>query len=64
MRSNESIAAASRNLRLLGYPDSGGTVAAAKTRIVRPMHLLDGVPPDTRVVIANVTWDVYENLVD
>jgi Uma2 family endonuclease len=30
----------------------------------RPGHLLDGVPPDTRVVIADVTWDVYERFVD
>jgi Uma2 family endonuclease len=35
-----------------------------KARTPRPSHLLDGVPPDTRVVIADVTWDVYESFVD
>jgi Uma2 family endonuclease len=29
-----------------------------------PTHLLDGVPHDKRVVISDVTWDDYENLVD
>ena len=29
-----------------------------------PTHLLDSFPPDTRIVIAGVTWDDYENLVD
>ena len=29
-----------------------------------PTRLLDGFPPDTRFVIAGVTWDAYENLVD
>ncbi len=29
-----------------------------------PTHLLDGVPPDKRVVIIDVTWDDYESLVE
>ena len=29
-----------------------------------PTRLLDAVPPDTRVVFHDVTWDAYENLVD
>ncbi len=29
-----------------------------------PAHWLDGVPPDKRVVIADVTWDCYESLVE
>jgi hypothetical protein len=28
-----------------------------------PMRLLDVVPPDTRVVFHNVTWDAYQNVV-
>ena len=27
-----------------------------------PANLLDGVPPDERVVIIDVTWDDYESL--
>jgi Uma2 family endonuclease len=26
--------------------------------------MLEGLPPDTRIVIADVTWDVYERMVD
>jgi Uma2 family endonuclease len=29
-----------------------------------PPHLLDGVPPDKRVVIIDVTWEDYEGLVE
>ena len=29
-----------------------------------PPHLLDGIPPDKRVVIIDVTWDDYESLID
>ena len=29
-----------------------------------PTRMLDVVPPDTRVVFHDVTWDAYENLVD
>jgi Uma2 family endonuclease len=29
-----------------------------------PTHWLDGVPPDKRVVIVDVTWDHYESLVE
>ena len=29
-----------------------------------PTHWLDGVPPDKRVVIVDVTWDCYESLVE
>jgi Uma2 family endonuclease len=28
-----------------------------------PMRMLDAVPPDTRVVFHNVTWEAYENVV-
>ena len=37
------------------------TTKAAKPR---PRRLLDGFPSDTRIVVAGVTWDDYENLVD
>jgi Uma2 family endonuclease len=37
------------------------TTQAGKPRLKR---LLDGVPSDTRVVVMDVTWDVYERLVD
>jgi hypothetical protein len=30
----------------------------------RPRRILEGVPPDTRVVIADVTWEFYESFVD
>jgi hypothetical protein len=30
----------------------------------RPRRLLEGVPPETRVVIADVTWEFYETFVD
>jgi Uma2 family endonuclease len=40
------------------------TVSTAKVRKPRLKHLLDGIPPDTRVVIMDVTWDVYESFVD
>ena len=30
----------------------------------RPRRLLDGFPPDTRVVAVGVTWDDYENLIN
>jgi Uma2 family endonuclease len=29
-----------------------------------PTHFLDCFPPDTRIVIAGVTWQAYENLMD
>ena len=35
-----------------------------RARKPRPSRLLDGFPPDTRIVAAGVTWDDYENLVD
>ncbi len=36
------------------------------TEAVKPslMDLLDGIPPDKRVVIVDVTWDDYESLVE
>ncbi len=48
-------------------PDQGReslTMSTTKARKPRSMRLLDGVPPDKRIVITDVTWDVYENLVD
>jgi hypothetical protein len=36
------------------------TVSTGKVRKPRLMRLLDDIPPDTRVVIMDVTWDVYE----
>ncbi len=39
-------------------------MSTTKARKPRARRLLDGVPPDTRVVIHDVTWDVYESLVD
>ena len=39
-------------------------MSTAKTRKPRPSRLLDGFPPDTRIVAAGVTWDDYENLVN
>jgi Uma2 family endonuclease len=40
------------------------TVSTTKARKPRPTHLLDGFPPDTRIVAVGVTWDDYENLVN
>ena len=39
-------------------------MSTAKARTQRPRRLLDDFPPDTRVVVAGVTWDDYEKLVD
>jgi Uma2 family endonuclease len=30
----------------------------------RPTRMLEGFPPETRVVVADVTWEAYESLVD
>ena len=30
----------------------------------RPRRLLDGFPPDTRIIVPDVTWDDYERFVD
>ena len=30
----------------------------------RPRRILEGVPPDTRVVIADMTWEFYESFVE
>jgi Uma2 family endonuclease len=38
------------------------SVTEALTR--PPPHLLDGVPPDKRVIIIDVTWDDYESFVE
>ena len=35
-----------------------------RARKPRPGRLLDGFPPDTRIVAAGVTWEDYENLVN
>jgi Uma2 family endonuclease len=34
------------------------------TKDPSPRRMLDGFPPDTRIVIADVTWDDYERLAD
>ena len=39
-------------------------MSAAKAVKPRPGRLLMGLPPDTRVVIADVTWNDYARLVD
>ena len=39
-------------------------MSTTKVRNPRPRRLLDGFPPDTRLVIAEVTWDDYERFVD
>ena len=39
-------------------------MSTAKVLKPRPGRLLDGLPPDTRVVIADVTWDDYVRIVD
>jgi hypothetical protein len=33
----------------------------AAAEVPNPMRMLDGVPPDTRVVIADVSWEFYES---
>jgi hypothetical protein len=35
-------------------------MSIAKARDPRPSRLLDGFPPDTRIVVAGVTWEDYE----
>jgi Uma2 family endonuclease len=39
-------------------------VSTTKAFKPRPKRMLDGFPPETRVVIADVTWEAYESLVD
>ena len=39
-------------------------MSTAKASKPRPSRLLDGLPPDTRVVIADVTWNEIRRLVD
>ena len=39
-------------------------MSTTKVRKPRPMRLLDGYPPDTRIVAFGVTWADYENLVN
>ena len=40
------------------------STAEALKPLPTPARLLDAVPPDTRVVFHDVTWDAYESLVD
>ena len=40
------------------------TMSTKEARKPRPRRMLDGVPPETRVVIADVTWEYYESFVD
>ena len=39
-------------------------MSTTRARKPRAGHLLDGFPPDTRIVAVGVTWDDYENLVN
>ena len=39
-------------------------MSTTKVRNPRPRRMLDGFPPDTRLIIAEVTWDDYERFVD
>ena len=39
---------------------SGRQTMNVTTRAPSPRRMLDGVPPDTRVVIAGVTWEFYD----
>jgi Uma2 family endonuclease len=39
-------------------------MSTTKVREPRPRRMLDSFPPDTRVVVFDVTWDTYERLVD
>ncbi len=39
-------------------------MSVTETLTPRPTHVLDGIPPDKRVVIIDVTWDDYESLVE
>jgi Uma2 family endonuclease len=34
------------------------------TQTANPRRILDGVPPDKRIVIRDVSWEVYERMVD
>jgi Uma2 family endonuclease len=38
-------------------------MSTAKVRKPRPGRLLDGFPPETRIVVVDVAWDAYESLV-
>ena len=40
------------------------SIAEALKPLPTPARMLDAVPPDTRVVFYDVTWDAYESLVD
>jgi Uma2 family endonuclease len=39
-------------------------MSTKEARKPRPRRMLDGVPPETRVVIADVTWELYESFVE
>ena len=39
-------------------------MSTTKALMPRPSRMLDSFPPDTRVVVADVSWDEYENLVN
>jgi Uma2 family endonuclease len=46
------------------WPYSGALNVSIAEALKPPAHFLDAFPPDTRFVIAGVTWDAYEHLVD
>jgi Uma2 family endonuclease len=39
-------------------------MSTAKALKPNPRRMLDGFPPDTRIIVAGVTWSDYEDLVD
>jgi Uma2 family endonuclease len=39
-------------------------MSTTQARALRPARMLDGFPPETRVVVADVAWDVYERLIN
>jgi hypothetical protein len=43
---------------------SGVDLMTIAGKIPRPARMLDGLPPDTRVVIGNVSWEFYDRFSD
>jgi Uma2 family endonuclease len=42
----------------------GTSIMSVATQSADPRRILDGLPPDKRIVIRDVSWDVYERMVD
>ncbi len=54
-----------RPVRSSGDPLQGALImSVTETLKPPPANLLDGVPPDKRVVVIDVTWDDYESLLE